>query len=144
MSYGADPQNNPLDGIRRAIGDIGDDPKFSDDEILYYYTQHGTVFLAASYAASDLAALYASRVNKSIGSRSISNDQLFQHYSALSEKLAQQAKRSAMSSMTTPQIQKVRDTLTYPDRFVHGDEVPVEWPLSRTAINDNQSEDADG
>ena len=114
MPYGADPLNDPLDAIRRSIGDVGDTPQFSDDEISYYYVQYGNVLLAASYAASDLAALYASRVSKSISGDSISNDQLFQHYTALAERLQKQCIDRTVGSFAVPsaaQIGVIRDSL---------------------------------
>ncbi|OPY54646.1 MAG: hypothetical protein A4E48_00225 [Methanosaeta sp. PtaU1.Bin060] len=112
MSYGGDPLNDPLDAIRRAIGDIGDDPEFTDEEISYYYTTYGDIFLAASNAASDLAAYYARRVNKSIGSRSISNDQLFRHYTELADRLRAQATARKAGSISMPPIRQITDSVS--------------------------------
>ena len=70
------------------------------------------MLLAASHAASDLAGRYANRVSKSVGSRSIQNDQLFQHYSALAEKLLARYNNQKAGSIIVPTtIGVIRDSI---------------------------------
>jgi len=118
MSYGGDPLNDPLDAIRCFIGDTGDDPEYTDDEIYYYYTISGSTLLAASRAAAGLAAKCASRVSKSIGSRSIQNDQLFQHYSALANALQERYNADQNGSISAPPINQIKDSIptNFPSR----------------------------
>lgn len=112
MAYGGNPATDPADAIRLAIGDTSTSPVLTDDEIDYYYSTYGSVLLAASQAAGDLAARYAPRVSKSVGSRSIQNDQLFQHYSALSEKLLDRHRSQIAGSIIVPTtIGVIRDSI---------------------------------
>lgn len=112
MAYGGNPATDPADAIRLAIGDTSASPVLTDDEIDYYYSTYGSVLLAASQAAGDLAGRYANRVSKSVGSRSIQNDQLFQHYSALAEKLLVRHNSQKAGSIIVPTtIGVIRDSI---------------------------------
>ena len=92
-----------IDAVRLNIGD-DDGTLFTDDQITTFLTRaQNEPLLAASYAATALAGRYATRVSKSVGSRSISNSDLFKHYTALAAALKDQHanyKASANSRLT--------------------------------------------
>ena len=112
MAYGGNPATDTTDAIRLAIGDTSASPVLTDDEIDYYYSTYGSVLLAASHAAGDLAGRYANRVSKKVGSRSIENDQLFQHYSALADKLLARYRSILAGSIIVPTtIGVIRDSV---------------------------------
>ena len=112
MAYGGKPATDTTDAVRLAIGDTRSSPVLTDDVIDYYYSTYGTVLLAASHAAGDLAGRYANRVSKSVGSRSIQNDQLYQHYSALADKLLARYRSILAGSIIVPTtIGVIRDSV---------------------------------
>ena len=112
MAYGGKPATDTTDAVRLAIGDTSSSPVLTDDEIDYYYSTYGNVLLAASHAAGDLAGRCANRVSKSVGSRSIQNDQLFQHYSALADKLLARYRSILAGSIIVPTtIGVIRDSV---------------------------------
>jgi hypothetical protein len=132
MAYTGNPVTVPTDEVRLLISDISlTAPIFSDGEISYFYTRHGTVLKAASAAASVLAARYASQITQSSGEESIQFDQLFQHYKTLAADLLEQHTRG-QSSFTVPaatEIKTIRDSIAsnFPPRQRISDITPEDF-----------------
>lgn len=92
--------------------EIGKSRILTDQDISYYLKRaNGNVMLAASMAAGSLAGFYADRVSKSIGNRSIQNDQLFQHYNALASKLLEKYNADQSGAIGAPPITQIRDSI---------------------------------
>lgn len=88
-NYSGNPSASDLDWVRFRIGDtLSDDQQLSDEEINSLLTQYGTALKAAYEAAKRLKALYARRVDNSVGdSRSESLSQRQAHYTELAAEI---------------------------------------------------------
>jgi len=114
MTY-ADSDSN-LDQVRDLIGDVSgdEDTEFlSDDEVNREITRAGSnIFLAASRCAGKIAARYAIHTNFSVGKKSKSKDQIFQHFKQLEKDLKAQASESSMGSIAAPTISQIQDSIS--------------------------------
>jgi hypothetical protein len=100
FTYGGNPTGSNLDAVRYLIGDTVDAGHLQEDEELtWLLSQQGTVYAAASAAASVLAAKYAPLVSKTVGAMKIEAQQKFDHYMQLAGTLSVQG---ASLSATLP------------------------------------------
>lgn len=96
-----------LSQVRLLIGDTDtNDQQLTDEEIAFYTSNMAGTYYAAASAAEALAASYARRVDKSVGSASISASQRQDHYLNLSARLRSQA---AVFSGVTPYAGGISD-----------------------------------
>lgn len=115
-SYSGTPGASNIDWIRDKIGDVDSNAFIlTNEEITAEITNHSNLYIAASECAykcvsrlgeyKDLALLFEKR----------------------GDRLKQEAKRGRFTTVST--VSQVRDTATYPDKFVHGDEQPATWDI---------------
>jgi len=124
-----DPSTYPRDEFRLLIGDTDTtDQVFSDAEVAYFLAQNTNVKRAAAIGCRAAAAKYARKINYSLGDLSEQLVQKVQNFTALAKELDNSAKRASFSS-TTATISTVKDVATYPERFIHGEEVPPTWDI---------------
>jgi len=87
-TYTNDPENVQLDALRLAIGDLdGSDPQLTDEELNYYLTEEGSTIKAAIAAVQGLIALYARKVDKSVGDLRLNYSQRLTSYEKLLKQL---------------------------------------------------------
>ena len=94
-TYSGDPSNSTVDEVRFLIGDTDtSDQLLSDEEITYLISVHVdqgasySNYLAASASCKAIAASLAKKIDKTVGSLSLSLSQKFDHYNQLAEQLA--------------------------------------------------------
>lgn len=87
-TYTNDPLNVPLDRVRYLIGDLDvNDPQLTDQELNFRISTEGSPESAAIAAVRDLLALYARKVDSSVGDLRISYSQRREQYEGLLSKL---------------------------------------------------------
>ena len=87
-TYGADPENVPLDHVRLLVGDTVCATAFlQDSEIDFFIAEEGGPEFAAPRAAEAIAALCARKIDVSTGKVRKSLSQQFDHYNSLAKKL---------------------------------------------------------
>lgn len=98
-TYGADPGADENDEVRVMVGDtLSTDPLVQDEEIEYALTMYPKPsdgippYYAAAFVCENIAALFARRAQRSIGSLSISAQQQYEHYVAKAQSLRVLAK----------------------------------------------------
>jgi len=100
FSYNDADLSTDLNKVRRLINDVNSSsPFFTDEEVGFFIDQDSNIFGAASIACRALATRFASGVSKSVGKLSISLEQKFDHYDALSTQYA-----SLATSKGAPQV----------------------------------------
>ena len=130
-SYSTDPSTSPKDEVRFLLGDTNqNDPLISDEEINYLIGKWSDPYICAAMGAEALSAKYASLIDRSVGSLSISYSQRSQQFADLAKRLRQQARSTAASSGGAgPQVfgiawadkdEKDADTTLIPDTFDEG------------------------
>jgi len=121
--YDGNPATSDIMWIRDKIGDVDNDAIILlDAEITAEITNHSNLYIAASECAykcisrlgeyKELAALFKQR----------------------GDLLKQEAKRGRFTTVST--VSAVRDSQTYPDKFISGDETPTEWNIEPNTSGD--------
>ena len=88
-TYLNQPTTRQIDAVRLMIGDVdGDDPQLTDEEIQYYLDNEGNVTSAAIECVRVLMAIYARKVDKSVGDLRISYSQRSTQYAGLLDRLS--------------------------------------------------------
>lgn len=84
--YTGDPQGDPVDEVHLLAGDTdGTDPLLQNEEIEYLLSLYPKpagkpAYLAAAAACDAIAAKFARRAQRSVGSLSIAAQQQYEHY----------------------------------------------------------------
>lgn len=92
-TYGASPATSATDEVHFLVGDTDlAEPLVQDEEITYYLALHPKpagkpAWLASAAVADAIAAQFARRAQRSIGSLSIAAQQQWEHYVALAATL---------------------------------------------------------
>lgn len=91
-TYSQNPAGSELDAVRFEIGDTTQaDQELQDEEIEYVILQEDNLKYAAAAACDRIAAKYARKVQKSVGSLQISMQQKFEQYSKLASRIRARA-----------------------------------------------------
>lgn len=111
------PTTSSTDWCRDKYGDV-DSAAFilTNEEIQAEITAQSNLYIAAANCAFKCT------------TRLGEYDKLAALFQKRGEALLLEAKKKRFSS-TTATVGKVKDVATYPDRFVHGEETPVEWDI---------------
>jgi len=121
--YDGNPAGSSLSWVRDKVGDVDNDAIIlTDNEINSEITNHSNLYIAASECCykcvtrlgeyKDLAMLFKAR----------------------GDALKAEAKRGQFTSSSA--VSAVRDVATYPDKFVHGDEVSATWDIKPNTSGD--------
>lgn len=95
MSWSYEPNNSDKDRVRLLVGDVdATAQQLQDEELAFFLSENGNVYVAASEAAKALAALYARQVDKQVGDLRISASQRQAHYTTLAKELRRRVGRS--------------------------------------------------
>jgi len=93
--------------VRLIIGDISKEkPRLSDSEINFFLTDEGSIRRAAVRCAESIAAIFASKVDQSIGKIRISFSKQFEHFTELAKRLANNANQAALAGAFSGGISK--------------------------------------
>jgi hypothetical protein len=98
FSYSGNPNASPTDAVRFYTGDKDPgDPLLQDEEIAFALTQYGDVFYAASAACDAIAAVFARKVHKRVGTLDLDAQQQYEHYCDLAKELRARAVTSGLT-----------------------------------------------
>jgi hypothetical protein len=126
-SYSGNPAASDKDFVRYKIQDVAEPWLFTDAEIQAEIADAGNKYKAIAECFRTGVANVKLLVDKSIAGSSVQLSQKFEHFMVLAKEYDSIAKRKRFESMAASPIERVHDVDTYPDRFVHGEERPVEW-----------------
>lgn len=133
FTYSGDPLSSSRDELRFLLGDTNEnDPQYTDREIEYFLEGESNIFLAASTAASSLAAKYSRMTSKSVGDLSISYGERQDHYKSLASALAL---RAATSSAAIAPI--YAGGLTKSDKLIDEQSTDRAKPAFKRGMHDN-------
>lgn len=91
-TFGNDPVNSRLDRIRIIIGDTEpSEPLIDDETLLWIISNEPNDLLAASKAASIIAARFARQADISVGDLAVKFSQLADSFTELADRLAMEA-----------------------------------------------------
>lgn len=93
--------------VRLIIGDVSKDkPKLADAEVSFFLTEEGSVRRAAVRCAESIAAIFAAKVDQSIGKIKISFSQQYEHYKELAKRLSSNANQASLAGAYSGGISK--------------------------------------
>ena len=93
--------------VRLIIGDISKEkPRLSDSEINFFLENEGSIRRATVRCAESIAAIFASKVDQSIGKIRISFSKQFEHFTELAKRLANNANQAALAGAFSGGISK--------------------------------------
>jgi hypothetical protein len=92
MSYSGNPANSPVDMVRFLIGDTGEPPMLTDEEIQAMLDLYGQdPFRAAVACAYSLAARYSGKADKTVGDLSLTYSSVANGYRDLASQIKGQS-----------------------------------------------------
>jgi hypothetical protein len=138
FSYSGDPDSSSLDYVRDQIGDTDeDDPILTDEEINKAISDNSVLLLASANCARKIGARFSRKVTKNIsGVMSINYSDLAKQFFALADQLKKQAKMDVRFQGTAPAVERVTDTLVFPERLETGEEKLPGWHDTHAQIID--------
>ena len=96
-----------LEKVRFFVGDVIENrAKLTDSEISFLLADQGSVRRAAARAAENIAAIFASKVDQSIGKIRISFSQQFKHFTELAKRLTKDANQGSLAGAFSGGISK--------------------------------------
>lgn len=96
-----------LEKVRLIVGDISKNrPRLSDGEINFFLTEEGSVRRASVRAAESIAAIFADKVDQSVGKIRISFSQRFKHFTELAKRLSRNANQGSLAGAFSGGISK--------------------------------------
>lgn len=109
--------------VRLIIGDVSKDrPRLADAEINFFLENEGSVRRAAVRCAESIAAIFASKVDQSIGKIRISFSKQYEHFKELAKRLTNNANQAALAGAFSGGISKAGKAIDqqnedYPKNF---------------------------
>jgi len=99
-TYSDDPASSPKDTVRflaKATGETKEDGFVTDEEIAWILQEEPNVYMAAARVAENIASIFGSKQNKTVGPLSIDYRNQSSSYSDLAAKLRSQANSTTKS-----------------------------------------------
>ncbi len=123
MPYTGNPASVPADAVRFKLGDTTSPYLFSDSEVSYLLSEaSANVDAAALAGAEQLAARFASMVDKTVGDLSIKYSQRSKQYLAIAERL-----RTSLSISGAPPFCGGISRADKKSRYENTDAVPAQF-----------------
>lgn len=130
FTYNGDPSESTTTEVRFLIGDTDEnDQLLQDEEIEYILVVHpdagatSSNYAAASACAEAIAASFAKKMDKSVGSASLTYSQRYQHYVELADRLKSIAQHGPTGqrppNVGAPELFGGGDTYLGPDDSPH-------------------------
>ncbi len=96
-----------LEKVRLLIGDVFKaKPKLGDAEINFFLTEEGSIRRAAARSAESIAAIFASKVDQSVGKIRVSFSQQYKQFKELAKRLTTDANQASMAGAFSGGISK--------------------------------------